>query len=109
MERQHLFDNPRNVKRLIRIFFAVCIVVVGLDLFVHRHLSFAAGQFAAEGFFGFYAAYGFVACVVLVLAAKQMRRLLMRSEDYFESEGDLGNLDVPSGDSVPGGGGKGAG
>ena len=51
MERQHLFDNPRNVQRLIRICLAVVIVVVGLYLFVHRHLSFAAGQFAAEGFF----------------------------------------------------------
>jgi hypothetical protein len=37
-----------------------------------------------EGFFGFYALYGFVACVLLVLLAKEMRKLVMRDEDYYE-------------------------
>ena len=86
MEKQHLFDNPRNVQRLIRIFFVVCVVILGLDFVVHRRLSFQEGAFAAEDLFGFYAAYGFVACVFLVLAAKQMRRILMKSEDYYERE-----------------------
>jgi protein-S-isoprenylcysteine O-methyltransferase Ste14 len=83
MEKQHVFDNPKNVKRLIRIFFVTCVVILGLDFVVHRHPSFAEGTFAVEELFGFYAAYGFVACVLLVLAAKQMRRVLMRSEDYY--------------------------
>ena len=84
MEKQHLFDNPRNVKRLIRIFFAVCVVILALDFVVHRHPSFEEGAFVVEDAFGFYAAYGFVACVLLVLAAKQMRRLLMKPEDYYD-------------------------
>jgi hypothetical protein len=33
---------------------------------------------------GFYAFYGFVACVLLVLIAKQMRKVLMRKEDYYD-------------------------
>ena len=85
MDKEHLFDNPRNVARLIRIFVVVCVLMLGLDFAIHRHLSFAEGDFAAEGFFGFYAAYGFVACVLLVLAAKQMRRVLMKPEDYYEA------------------------
>jgi len=32
---------------------------------------------------GFYALYGFVACVLLVLLAKEMRKLVMRNEDYY--------------------------
>jgi hypothetical protein len=34
--------------------------------------------------YGFYAIYGFVACVVLVVVATAMRRLVMRAEDYYE-------------------------
>jgi len=33
---------------------------------------------------GFYAAYGFVSCVLLVLAATQMRRFVKRDEDYYD-------------------------
>ena len=36
---------------------------------------------------GFYAGYGFVACVLLVLIAKEMRKLLMRREDYYDGDG----------------------
>ena len=35
--------------------------------------------------FGFYAVYGFVACVVLVLVAKYiLRPMVIRKEDYYE-------------------------
>lgn len=82
--KKHIFDNPRNVKRLIWIFFALCVVILSLDFIIHRHSSFAAGEFAAEGWFGFYAIYGFVACVLLVLLATQLRKILMRAEDYYD-------------------------
>ena len=83
-EKKHLFDNPRNVKRFIKCFFVVCAVLISLDWVVHRHLSHPEGAFPAEGWFGFYAVYGFVACVLLVLIATQMRKVLMRGEDYYE-------------------------
>ena len=54
------------------------------DLLFHRHLNFAEGVFPVEGWFGFYAIYGFVACVLLVLTATQMRKVLMRREDYYD-------------------------
>ena len=34
--------------------------------------------------YGFYGIFGFVACVALVLIAKQLRRVLMRPEDYYD-------------------------
>ena len=37
-----------------------------------------------EGWPGFYPMYGFVACVALVLVAKQLRKILMRDEDYYD-------------------------
>ena len=84
-EKKHLFDQPRNVHRLIRVFFALCALLLGADLLFHRHLMFAEGVFPVEGWFGFYAIYGFVACVLLVLIATQMRKVLMRREDYYQN------------------------
>lgn len=82
--KKHLFDRPRNVRRLIWIFFAICVLLLGVDLLFHRHLTFAADGFPVEGWFGFYAIYGFVACVLLVLTATQLRKVLMRREDYYD-------------------------
>ncbi|NKB69563.1 MAG: hypothetical protein GKR89_21035 [Candidatus Latescibacteria bacterium] len=83
-EKTYYLDDPDNVKKIIRVFIGLCVVVVGIDLFVHRHLSFAERIFAAEGWFGFYAFYGFVSCVVLVVVAKELRKVLMRREDYYD-------------------------
>ena len=80
----HIFDDPRNVKRVIGGLVVVSVVLIALDLVLHRHPSFSPGSFPAEGWFGFYAIYGFVACVLLVLVAKEMRKLLMRGEDYYD-------------------------
>ena len=59
-------------------------LVLGIDLFIRRHLSFADGIFNSEGWFGFYAFYGFASCVVLVVVAKELRKILMRREDYYD-------------------------
>jgi hypothetical protein len=78
-EKQYLFDNPRNVDRLLYGFYSVCAALLVLDFFVHRHISHAW-----ENLVGFYALFGFVACVVLVLVAKEMRKVVMRDEDYYD-------------------------
>lgn len=83
-ERQHIWDDPKNVQKLLVVFWLSCAVMLALDLLVHRHLTFEEGQLPVEGWFGFYGFYGFVACVVLVLVAKQMRRIVMRGEDYYD-------------------------
>jgi len=80
----YFLDDPRNVKKIIRVFIGLCMLVLSIDLFIHRHLSFADGIFGAEGWFGFYAFYGFASCVVLVVVAKELRKVLMRREDYYD-------------------------
>jgi hypothetical protein len=72
-------DNPANVERIVRALYLICAVLVVADIFVPKH-----GPFAIEHIFGFYAWFGFLACVGLVLAAKVMRRVLMRPEDYYD-------------------------
>jgi len=76
---KHLFDNPKNVKRAIHLLYAVCGVALLFDFVVHRHVDHPW-----ESMFGFYALYGFGACVLLVLIAKEMRKIVMRGEDYYD-------------------------
>jgi hypothetical protein len=40
--------------------------------------------FPVEDLFAWYALYGFVACVSLVLLAKVLRVLIHRPEDYYD-------------------------
>ena len=81
-ERKHFFDDPRSVKKVLRVFYVICALLLLADVVVHRHVVHAW-----EGVWGFYAGYGFVACVLLVLIAKEMRKLLMRREDYYDDDG----------------------
>jgi len=78
-EKIHLFDRQENVERLLRGFYVICILLALADFVVHRHIGFDWEKIPA-----FYALYGFVACVLLVLIAKQMRKILMRREDYYD-------------------------
>ena len=78
-ERRYLFDDGRNVRRLLWTLYIACAGVFAADFFVDRH-----GYHPWESLLGFYAIYGFVACVLLVLLAKQLRKVLMRRDDYYE-------------------------
>jgi len=79
-EELRMFDKPRNVKRLLIIFFTLTAAMLAIDFFYHKHAIFPW-----EGYFGFYAVYGFVACVILVIVAKYiLRPLVMRKEDYYD-------------------------
>jgi hypothetical protein len=89
--RQRALDDPSVVKKIINGFFIVCVLLLFLDAIflppfgiAHRHLSFEEGVFQWETVSGFYCVYGLVACVLLVLVAKQLRKLLMRNEDYYD-------------------------
>ena len=77
------FDQPRNVALILKTFYALCIILVLLDFFVHRHIYVYFETIPA-----FYAIYGFVACVVLVVLAKIMRKGLMRDEHYYDARVD---------------------
>ncbi len=83
-ERPHIFDNPGNVRRLILCFFVCCALLILTDLVVNRYLTFAEGELPVEGWFGFYAIYGFVACTLIVMGAIPLRKMIMRSEDYYD-------------------------
>ncbi len=77
--KRYLFDNPRNVRRLLWSHYAACILVFFADAFIDRHVDHPW-----ERLFGFYGIFGFIAFVVLVLSAKELRKILMRKEDYYD-------------------------
>ena len=74
-----MWDKKKNVDRLLYIFYACCTILVLLDLVIPRSI-----HHEWEHLFGFHAWYGFVACWMLVVVAKQIRRVLMRSEDHYD-------------------------
>jgi hypothetical protein len=78
-KKRHIFDDPVNVKRVIHALYGVCALSLLADFFVDRHVDHPW-----EALFGFYALYGFVACVILVLVAKELRKVLMRGEEYYD-------------------------
>ena len=84
-ETEHFFDKPGNVRLTLRILFAVCaflLLLDGVDAVLQLDLRHTERPW--EGWPGFYAVYGFVACVLLVLTATQLRKVLMREEDYYD-------------------------
>jgi hypothetical protein len=80
-EKEYYFDKPENVSFVLRIFYTICGLLAVADIFIHRHTIHSW-----EDLTGFYAIYGFVACVALVRIATQMRKVLMRDEDYYDNE-----------------------
>lgn len=76
-------NHPPPSNRLgwgIGLFFILCAALLLTDLFFHRHTTHPW-----ESLWGFYALFGFVACVLLVLIAKVMRLFMMRGEDYYDN------------------------
>ena len=78
-EPKYWLDDPRNVIKIIRVLFVLCALLVGIDLVYHKHW-----HFSFEKWPGFFAVFGFVACVGLAVAARGLRVLLKRREDYYD-------------------------
>mgnify|MGYP001294537042 CR=1 FL=1 len=79
-EKKYWLDDPRNVNKLIGVLVAVCVALVIVDAFYHKHVHLAF----EESFPVIYGVYGFLAYCVIVLSAKALRRLLKRDEDYYD-------------------------
>ena len=78
---KHWLLRKNNIRKLWAGFIVVLVVTVIAGLFVHQHV-----HFGIEDSFGFFAWYGFVTCVGMVVFAKLLGMFLKRSEDYYENE-----------------------
>ncbi len=73
-----IFDKAENVKWFLRGFYVFLVVLLIIDFFIHKH-----AEFTWEGIPDFYAAYGFISCVLLIFIAKGLRLFIKRDEDYY--------------------------
>jgi hypothetical protein len=80
-ENDHWLARPSTIRLLWRIFAAVLAALVAMQLIVK-----VKGYFTIDGWFGFGAAFGFLACAVMVLVAKARGYVLKRPEDYYSRE-----------------------
>lgn len=80
-EKQYWLDKKENVSKLFWTLCGFCALLFLVDALYEKH-----GHFSAEHLFGFYALFGFVFSVGLVLVAKELRRFLMRKEDYYDND-----------------------
>ena len=78
-KKSHWLDDKANVKKIIYALYVICAALLVADAFYHKHVVVHV-----EGWFGFYAVYGFIMCVGLVLGAKILRVILMRDEHYYD-------------------------
>jgi hypothetical protein len=78
-DKKDWLDNQANVKKIIIGVVVICSGLLVAEFFYHKH-----GHFAIENWFGFYGFYGFIVFCGIVLIGKQLRKFLMRSEDYYD-------------------------
>ncbi|WP_201783833.1 hypothetical protein [Thermodesulfovibrio aggregans] len=68
------------MKKILTIFYSFLVILILIDPFIHKHAYFGFDEYPS-----FYGAYGLVACIILVLAAKYiLRPIVMRGEDYYD-------------------------
>ena len=77
--KKHWLDDPKNVTKIVRLLFAVCVLLLAAGFFIEMH-----GHFSWENWPGFFAIFGFVTFAGAVLAGKQLRKIVMRKEDYYD-------------------------
>jgi hypothetical protein len=78
-EKKFWLDDARNVNWLYWGLVVVCVLLGIADLFVDRHV-----HFSWESFPNFYGFFGFAAFWCVVIAGKNLRKILWRPEDYYD-------------------------
>jgi hypothetical protein len=78
-EAPRWLDDPKHVWWIIYLLIAATALVTFADFFYDKH-----GHYDWEEIPGFHAFYGFVCYVGLVLAATQMRKVVMQDEDLYD-------------------------
>lgn len=69
----------KGLKKILTVFFLFLAILIIIDPFIYKHAYFGFDEYPS-----FYGAFGLVACILLVLAAKYiLRPIVMRREDYY--------------------------
>jgi len=79
----HWLARPATIRRLWWGFGIVLALTVAAQLVFK-----VKGYFGPDAWFGFGAWFGFASCLLMVLVAKALGRVLKRDEDYYDPERD---------------------
>ena len=79
--KQHWLVRPGTIRLLWAVFLIVLALTVLAGLFTEGHARFGIDSGPA-----FYAWYGFVSCIGMVLVAKVLGRLLHRKDSYYDRD-----------------------
>ena len=77
--KRYWLDDKRNIDKLFKGLLIACGLLFLSDAFYHKHIIFDF-----EGWFGFFGLFGFSVSFALVLTARELRKFLMRDEDYYD-------------------------
>lgn len=78
--KPHWLTRPESIRKVWIAFIIVLAATVVADFAIHRHTFFVI-----DGTFGYYAWFGFIACVVLIFLAKLLGFIIKRQDDYYEN------------------------
>jgi len=73
------YDKPENIKMMRWIFYSCLVVLVLLELIISKH-----PHFIWENIPGFNAAYGYIACALIIAVAKTLGLWLKKRGDYYD-------------------------
>ena len=73
--------GPKATRVILTCFFVACGALVIADFVVDRYI-----EHPWENLTGFYPLWGLFGVAGLILAAKGLRRIVMRSEDYYDAD-----------------------
>ena len=77
---KYLYENSAIFRNAFKVLCGICAALFIAGMLTEKH-----PYFDVEKFGGFYAVYGLLAYIVLVLAGKYLLRpLVKRKEDYYE-------------------------
>ncbi|MFV2007549.1 MAG: hypothetical protein ACC667_08875 [Longimicrobiales bacterium] len=75
----HWLVRPGSIRVLWIVFIGVLAATVAPDFVINQY-----GEFGIEGSFAFYAWYGFLTCVGMIVVSKVLGRFLKRRDTYFD-------------------------
>lgn len=76
---KHRLARPGTIKISWVVFIAILALTLAAGAFIP-----IKGYFVADGYFGFFAVFGFGVCVVMLLVSKVLGIFLKRPDSYYD-------------------------
>ncbi len=75
----HWLVRPDTIRKLWIGSIVALVLLVATDLWIHHH-----AHFGLDGTFGFYAWFGFLCCVAMVVGSKVLGAMIKRPDTYYD-------------------------